>query len=191
MRRLIAVAAAVAATVASGTLAPANADSPAAAGFTCGLTAVDDPGVASAASSGAARQPGQQDGEEDGGPVVIADLPTIGADSPRRDWDVTGNPASGTITCAVQVGGTGVYTDADAASASASGTVVVYLPPTLVSFFAAPTDAVWSCTTWTLTDAHGDSETLYLDDTTGEFLTDPAAATCALVITAETPPPPV
>jgi type 1 fimbria pilin len=155
-----------------------------AVGFTCGFTSSDDP-------TGAVGQPGQQIGEVDGGPVAVADLPTVDDTVTPPAVSVTGgNPESGTITCAIQVGGTGVYTDADAASASASGTAVVYLPPTEITYFAAPTDNVWSCTTWVVADAAGGSDTLYLDDTTGEFVTDPAAAHCALAISQEVTPPP-
>jgi hypothetical protein len=153
------------------------------AGFTCGFSSSDDP-------TGAVANPGTQVGELDGGPIAVADLPNVDTTTtpPTVTFDTGGNPASATITCALQVGGTGLYTDADAVSASASGTVVAYLPPTLVSYQASATDPVWSCTTWTLTDAHGASQTLYLDDTSGNFLTDPAAAHCALAISQQIPP---
>jgi hypothetical protein len=146
-----------------------------AAGPACGFASNDDP-------TGAVANPGTQVGEVSGGPVVVADLPGVDDSTtpPSVTFDTTGNPASATITCALQVGGTGVYTDADAVSASASGTVVAYLPPTVISYQATATDPVWSCTTWVLSDANGDTDTLYLDDTTGEFSTDPATATCAL-----------
>jgi hypothetical protein len=148
---------------------------PDAAGFGCGFASNDDP-------TGAVANPGTQVGEISGGPVLVADLPAVDdtVTPPVVSFDVTGNPASATITCALQVGGTGVYTDADAVSASASGTVAVVLPPTVISYQATATDPVWSCTTWVLTDADGYSETLYLDDTTGEFSTDPTTARCAL-----------
>jgi hypothetical protein len=162
----------------------AHADAPGAAGFTCGFTSSDDP-------TGAVGQPGQQIGEVDGGPILVADLPAIDDQTPPNvTFDATGNPASATITCSIQVGGNGSYLNASAASGSASGTVVVYLPPTEITYFAAPTDAVWSCTTWTLTDANHDSVTLYLDDTTGEFTEDASAATCALAISQDVTPPP-
>ena len=158
-------------------------DAPGAAGFTCGFSSSDDP-------TGTVANPGTQVGEIDGGPIAVADLPTVddSVTPPDVSWDFAGNPASGTISCALQVGGTGVYAEADAVSASASGTVVVYLPPTLISYQAGATDPVWSCTTWTLTDAHGDSETIYLDDATGEFSTDASTATCALAISQQIPP---
>jgi hypothetical protein len=146
-------------------------------GLDCGFTSSNDP-------TGIVANPGTQIGEMDGGPIAVADLPNVdGTTSPPTvTFDTTGNPASATITCALQVGGTGTYAEADAVSASASGTAAVYLPPTVISYQATGTDAVWSCTTWTLTDANGDTETLYLDDTTGEFSTDPATAVCALAI---------
>jgi hypothetical protein len=161
----------------------AHADAPGAAGFTCGFSSSDDP-------TGTVANPGTQVGEVDGGPIAVADLPVVDDTTtpPTVTFDTTGNPASGTITCALQVGGTGTYAEADAVSASASGTVVVYLPPTLISYQAGATDPVWSCTTWTLTDANGDSETVYLDDATGEFSTDATTATCALAISQQIPP---
>jgi hypothetical protein len=179
MHRLIAVASITAALVGS-MLSPAHADAPSAAGFTCSYTSSDD-------SSGAVGGRGQQIGVIDGGPVLVADIASVDdATTPPTVWiDPSGNPASGTITCAIQVGGTGAYTDADAAAASASGTTVVDLPPTEITYYSASTDNIWMCTTWTLTDAHGDSETLYLDDTTGDFTTDPASAKCALAISAD------
>jgi hypothetical protein len=163
--------------------ASAHADSPGAAGFTCGFASSDDP-------TGTVANPGTQVGETDGGPIVVADLPNVDDSTtpPTVTFDTTGNPASATITCALQVGGTGVYSDPDATSASASGTVVAYLPPTLISYQAGAFDPVWSCTTWTLTDANGDSETVYLDDATGEFSTDPTTATCALATSQSTDP---
>jgi hypothetical protein len=157
-------------------------DSTGAAGFTCGFGSSDDP-------TGTVANPGTQVGEVDGGPIAVADLPTVSDSTPPVvTFDVGGNPASGTITCALQVGGTGVYTDPDAVSAAASGTVVVYLPPTLISYQAGLTDPVWSCTTWTLTSGSGETDTLYLDDATGEFSTDPATATCALATSQQIPP---
>jgi hypothetical protein len=157
-----------------------GADSVAAVGFTCGFASNDDP-------TGAIANPGTQVGEVDGGPVVVADLPWIDNADPDGDGipdyadvDTNGNPASATITCALQVGGTGVYADPDAVSASASGAAVVYLPPTVISYQATATDPVWSCTTWTITDGNGASVTLYADDVTGNFSTDPTTAKCAL-----------
>jgi hypothetical protein len=161
----------------------AHADAPGAAGFTCGFTSSDDP-------SGAVANPGTQVGEVDGGPIAVADLPVVDDTTtpPTVTFDTTGNPASATITCALQVGGTGVYAETDAVNASATGTVVVTLPPTLISYQAGPTDPVWSCTTWTLTSANGETVTLYLDDPSGEFSTDPDTALCALAISQEIPP---
>jgi hypothetical protein len=163
-----------AALLVAGTLlttGTARADAPTGVGSLCGFASSDD-------RTGAVGQPGQQIGEVYGGPVAVADLP---ASLDPVFWDEFGNPASGTITCAIQVGGTGAYADADGASASASGTVVVYLPPTEITYFnfAAPPDPVWLCTTWTLTDGHGDTDTLYHDYSTGRWTTDPYAAQCA------------
>jgi hypothetical protein len=176
MRTLIAVAALAAAV--SGTMStPGHADPPSAAGFACRFSDFDPSSVVPDGSP--------QKGQLDGGPVAVADLPYVDDTlaPPAVLFDTTGNPASATITCALQVGGTGGYADTNVvdASASASGTVVVYLPPTVVTYAAAATDPLWVCTTWTLTDANGDSETLYLDDATGEFSTDPTTARCAHV----------
>ena len=177
-RLAVAVATVAAATALTGV---ATADDPAVAGWLCGLTAVADP-------TGLVGQPGQRIGEVHGGPFAVAALPSTAG------FDVTANPVSATLTCAVSIGGSGAYTDADAVSASASGTGVVTLPPSEVSYFAGDNDPVWVCTTITVTDAHGVSETRYYDDTTGEFSTDPATAVCALQVSTgrpvDPPPPP-
>jgi hypothetical protein len=164
------LAVAVAAAAATALTGVASADGPAGAGVLCGLTATTDP-------TGGVAQPGQWVGEVHGGPFAVADLATDDAVS-----GLTGNPASATVTCATQVNGTGRYTDPDAVSASASGTAVVTLPPTAVSFYAGGTDSVWLCATLVATDAHGESETLYFDDTTGDWAADPGWATCALAV---------
>ena len=166
----------VAATALAFAPAAAHADPPGAAGFTCGFSSTDDP-------TGQVVNPGTQVGEIDGGPFVVADLPDP---ADPTAFDVTGNPATGVITCALQVNGTGAFADADAVTVSSQlfNTVVVYLPPTAISYAAGPLDNVYECTTWTLTDAHGDTETLYYDDVSGEFQTDSTLATCSLAISA-------
>lgn len=137
---------------------PAHAADP--AGLTCGFTTLHNrlPGAG----------PDEYMGEIDGGPVAAADLTDLAAD-----------PVSVTITCALQVGGTGTYAEPDDVSASATGSVVTYLPPTPMSYVRPPHVWVWLCTTWTVTDAHGTTATYY-DDSTGEFSTDPTTAHCSL-----------
>jgi hypothetical protein len=166
-----------------------GADSTGAIGFTCGFASSDDP-------SGAIANPGTQVGEVNGGPVLVVDLPGVDSTTtpPTITYDTTGNVnpstlaiVSAKITCGLQVGGTGVYSDPDAVTASASGPVLVNLPPTLVSYQATATDPVWSCTTWTLTDANGASVTLYAD-AAGGFSTDPTTAKCALATSQDTDP---
>jgi hypothetical protein len=160
-----------------------HADAPVGVTATCGAISTDDP-------TGTIANPGTQVGVIFGGPMVVADLPDVDDTTtpPTVNFDTTGNPASATITCALQVGGTGTYAEADAVSASASGTGVVDLLPTLISYQAGSTDPVWGCTTLTLTDANGDSDTVYLDDATGEYSTDPTTAACKLGFAVQVPP---
>ena len=149
---------------------PAHADPPGAAGLGCGYWSTSDP-------TGAIEH-FIQVGEVAGGPVAVADLPHVtSTNPPTAVLDTTGNPASATIVCAVQVTGNGVYTDPDATSASASGTAVVDLPPTLISYMAGVNDPVYLCTTLVLTDANGDTDTLYRDYS-GAWRTDPSTTYC-------------
>jgi hypothetical protein len=179
MRALVSIALVAACCAASVAGSTAHADSPSAAGRACGFAASTDP-------TGALANPDVHEGYVYSGPVLVADLPYVDTSTlvPTVTFDTTGNPASGQITCAVQVGGTGVYTDGDACQVmSDSDPVVVRLIPHACNYYASATDPVWLCTTWRLTDLNGDSETLYLDDSTGNFLTDPAAGHCALATT--------
>jgi hypothetical protein len=164
MRTLLAAALAV---TSLGYGAVARADVPQGTGFACEYLVYDEDATTARA-------------EVDAGPVAVADLPALDSAGPHPlTWDATGNPATATVTCAVQVAGTGHFTDPDAVAVSASGTGVVYLPPTLVSFATTFTDTLYLCTTWTLTDAHGDTATYYVDGATGDLSTDPATALCA------------
>jgi hypothetical protein len=168
MRTLLAAALAV--TSLSG--AVARADVPHGTGFTCDYLVYDEDASTARA-------------EVDAGPVAVADLPTADSADPQPlTWDATGNPATATVTCAVQVGGTAHYTDPDAVAVSASGIGVVELPPTLVSIPTTFTETLYLCTTWTLTDAHGDTATYYVDGATGDLSTDPATALCAAAVSA-------
>jgi hypothetical protein len=85
-------------------------------------------------------------------------------------------PASATVTCAIQVGGTGRYSDPDAASASGSDIAVAAVPPTPVTYAATVTDEAYLCTTWTITNNVGESVT-YSVDRYGTGMQDPDA-TC-------------
>jgi hypothetical protein len=140
---------------------PAHADPPAFAGTPCGFSAMDDPTGDTSAS-------GQEVGEVNGGPYAVADAP----------GDLTGNPASATLTCTLQVGGTGAYTDPDAAYATVSGTGVVVLPPALVTYTGNSSWIVYVCTRLAVTDVHGDAVTYYYDAPSRAYVTDPAAARC-------------
>jgi hypothetical protein len=140
---------------------PAQADPPAFAGTPCAFGALHDP-------TGDPTGSGQEAGEVDGGPYAVADAP----------GDVTGNPASATLTCTLQIGGTGAYTDPDAVRATASGTGVVVLGPIMVTYTAGPAEIVYVCTGLTVTDAHGDAVTYYYDAPSRAYVTDPATARC-------------
>lgn len=160
----------------------AHADAPRVIGYGCGVTAVAD---------GILANPGSYSATLYGGPIAVADLPMVDDTTtpPTITFDTTGNPASGAIDCALQVHGTGTYAEPDATpSVPASGSAVAYRSPIVVPLVAANSDPVWMCTTLRLTDAQGDSETLYLDDATGEFSTDETTATCALVTSQQLPP---
>jgi hypothetical protein len=181
MRTLIAVAAVA---LVGSTLSPAHAaDHASATGLSCGFTSSDDP-------TGAVGLPGQQIGEVHGGPIAVAALGDIDDSStPPNVTPPSTNSirSSGSILCEIKVGGTGVYTDRNAVPPPYDwGSTVVYLPPTEINFFAASNDNVWFCTTWVLTSGDGTTDVLYLDDTTGNFVTDPATAHCALAIDQET-----
>ena len=147
MRELL-LAAAVSATVLSG--APAGAQAPTTAGNLCDFASIERPG-----------EPGVQVGEIDGGPLVVADLS-----------DLVANPVSATLTCSIHVGWDNWnHAGPVAVSASATGAVVVTLPPTVVSYRLIP-DEGWSfCTALTVTDAHGDTQHLYWHEWEQEFST--------------------
>jgi len=150
--RVLAVAALVTSSVFAPGIGAAHADPPSVVGRTCGFTSSDDP-------TGTLADPGTQIGEIHGGPIVVADLPSIDTTTTPPTVgaaDPTGNPAWATIICEIQVNGTGVYTDPDVVSASAAWTRVVDLPPTTISYRLGPTDSVYVCTTWVVGDANGD-----------------------------------
>ena len=180
----LALAAVIFSGLATVAITPAQAHDTSAAGFTCGFGSSDDP-------TGTIANPGTQVGEIDAGPVAVAVLPDIDDTTTPPTIDpshaIAGNPASATILCDIQVNAP-THAGANAAHAENTGTVVVYLPPTVISYQAVATDDVYMCTAWVLTHTGGAPETLYLDDATGDFLTDPTVATCSLAISQEVPP---
>jgi len=117
-------------------------------GTTCGFSAMNDP-------TGDTSATGQFVGEIDGGPYAAADL------------------ASLTLTCALQLG-TGAYADPDAVSATASGTGVVVLAPTPITF-PAGYEPIYTCTELTV-----GAVTYYYDGPSDTYLTDRDAARCDL-----------
>lgn len=58
---------------------------------------------------------------------------------------------SGTVNCTIQVGGAGHH-DGDDVVVSARGTLVTYLPPTPVSYYAPPLVPVFVCTEFIAAD---------------------------------------
>src|SRR4051794_14666410 len=103
----------------------------------CGVVSSDDP-------TGAIANPGTQVGYLESGPVVVNE--------------------SGTLTCSVQVGGSGQHSDADAQSISRSGSGVVILEPTLMSYQTTAQYPVFVCTEWS-----GPSGTWYMDASNNSF----------------------
>lgn len=90
----------------------------------------------------------------DGGPLVAADLS-----------DAVANPVTMTLRCSIQPGFDYRHTAPDAASASATGTGAVTLPPTPVEVALDP-DEWWEftyCTEVTAVDARGVTHRLYWD----------------------------
>ena len=137
------------------------------AGFVCGTTGSDD-------WTGVIANPGTVVGEVDGGPIAA-----VNADDPLFDPRVW-------IVCTIQVNAP-THAGPDAVYEERWGYGVAYLPPTIVSYQAVATDDVYLCTEiWVFTeDGH---LSVYLDDATGEFSTDPNTATCSLTIRQEIPP---
>lgn len=152
--RTTVLAALAAVTLAALPAAPAHA-APSAEGLTCGYAFLANP----------AGPEGTQLAELDGGPIVVAD-----------GSDLTANPMSVTLTCTLQVGWVNrAHAGADAASASASGTTVVTLPPTVVAFRLEPEwETVFVCTELTINDFHGVTHHLYWDHEAEVFSTSDA-----------------
>jgi hypothetical protein len=139
----LALAALVATTLAgsfTGT-AVAGPEAPGPTGFVCGYSSLTNPNA----------EAHTQTAVVDGGAVVVV--------------DEANNPQSGTLTCTIQVGANSTHAGADApgGKVSSSGTGVVVIPPTVVSYTATPEQAVYVCTQFTYTgggtvyyDADGD-----------------------------------
>jgi hypothetical protein len=107
--------------------APAHAATPG-PGPLCGTLGMTDPGT-------------------EGGEVITGYL----GGGPIKVTDDTGAAVSATLRCTIQVGGSS-HADVDnGASASASGTGVVYLPPTLVSYNAPEDVPAYLCSQVTYT----------------------------------------
>ena len=136
-------------------------------GILCGTTGSTDP-------TGTIANPGTVVAEIDAGPVTA-----VNVDDPLYDPRVW-------IVCNIQVNAP-THAGANAAHAEGWGYGVAYLPPTVVSYPAAAGDDVYMCNeVWVFTgEGH---VSVYLDDATGEFSTDPNTATCNLMISQEIPP---
>ena len=106
-----------------------------------------------------------------GGPIVAATLPTM---YPALFRDTFANPVSVTLTCTVRTDWYFTHNDPSVASASATGTAVAVLAPTVVSYprpFSVPPG--FACTDVLVRDAYGDSKHLYWDEYNKTFSTDP------------------
>jgi hypothetical protein len=100
-------------------------------GALCGFVSVTDPGNLGG---------NVQTGAIFGGPVLAVDS-GLGIQS-------------GTLKCTIQIGGSLHSSPDNGASASANGTGVVVLPPTLVSFIAPANISVYYCTQFTYTGGY-------------------------------------
>jgi hypothetical protein len=134
-------------------------------GLLCNLLDRVDPTTGSASS---------RVGTLSGGPLVLL--------------DDAGSPTGGTLVCTVQVGGSGLHTDADAASASANGNAVVVLGPTLVAY-ETDGEPVYLCTSFQPNDG---GPTLYYNNSNdptveGSFTVDPGSS-CALAASLDPAP---
>ena len=140
---------ALAAAAAALPAAPAVAE-PVAAGQYCGMSVHTDGS-------------GTYSGDIESAPVFAAEID-----------DVT-RPVSVTVSCDIQLNGTGSYSDPDAVHATATGTTVTYVPS---RDWAAGVvgDHVWLCTTWVVEDADGRTTTYYRDSTTDAMTTDPSVS---------------
>ncbi len=166
----LALAAIVATTLAGSFTGTAVAGPPTTGpdGFLCGFTSVTNPNA----------EANTQTGEIDGGPLIVT--------------DAAGNPTGGTLTCTIQVGANNLHSSPDApgGKVSAHGDGVVVIPPSVVSYTAAPEQNVYLCTQFTYDNGrtvywHADNDDDPTTDT-GHWTEDPNKE-CGLAISASTP----
>ena len=136
---------------------PAAHASPQIMGFLCSFVGSYDP-------TGTIAEPGTVHAEIDGGPIAAAD-----PDEPLSDATVW-------IACSIQVNHP-THAGPDAAHAEGWGYGVAYLPPTVASYQAAPTDYVYLCTEVRVLAGDG-HVSVYHDEVSGELMDDPSLATC-------------
>lgn len=95
---------------------------------------------------------------------------------------LTASATTMTLTCSLQVGGTGVHTDPDTNTESAGPSAnSVTLNPTLVSF-VSPGLPVYVCTHVYQVDQSNVAADLYWDASSTSWSTSPATATCEVVV---------
>lgn len=111
--------------------------------------------------------PGYRSGQISSWPVVAVDYPG----PVDETWTIT-------LVCGIQLGGTGAYSDPDVASASATGTTVVAIPPTPFRYADVPGAESYYCATRIFTSSGGDTVTLYYDDVSDSWIEDEDAARC-------------
>jgi hypothetical protein len=134
-------------------------------GLLCGFSSVTDPGTEGG---------DVQTGELDAGPLLAVDNATPPA------------AQTGTVKCTIQVGGATHAAPDNGASASASGTGVIVLPATLVSYNSPANVPVYLCTQFT----YSNGTTIYFDDSNdpaveGDWTDDPNSD-CGLATSAGT-----
>lgn len=152
----------------------------AAVGSTCGLDTGNDP-------TGVVANPNTQVGTEYAGPIAVAYTPST-------NDPVAHNPVTVSVTCWVQLQGTGNANDSAAVAAGTVATgpslpVVGYLPTVEIQY--PETVNVWLCTRVDVTDSSGAHTALYADttDPNGAVLTtDSSQARCAFVTSQSTDP---
>jgi hypothetical protein len=167
MRRLAAGAFVLGIVATFGQTIPSHAavvDGP--SGLLCGFTSTTDPGTEGG---------DVQTGEIDAGPLLAVD-----------DTTTPPTPQSGTVHCTIQVGGSTHAAPDNGASASASGTGVIVLPATLVSYNSPANVPVYLCTSFTFQGG----ATIYFNDPNdptvdGDWTDDPNS-NCGLATEVET-----
>ena len=86
-----------------------------------------------------------------------------------------------TLTCTIQVGGSGLHTDPDAAWAAAGpSATTVTLAPTPASFVGSPNQPTYVCTQVKQVDQNNVATTLYWDEASQSWTTTPGTAYCAI-----------